>query len=221
MNLPENIPDIPPVKKGKGCFGCFGCVGQLAVIFVLAGVLYLATIAVFAPWGYFLGGKFHILPYWQGWGRLHSKISGDYVIYVRIDPSPGGMNGAHLSTYVDGNGYICTPRGERIWLNVIGSMRRHLNVSTNGEAIGIKLYHRTPFWGNFNAERRPRIELHGHWQNSQLIMDDDGSISRSFGNDGSVYLGNASNRPYKQEVVPVTLNEGSYSEFQSACASIH
>ncbi|HSP05867.1 MAG TPA: hypothetical protein VLR94_01760 [Acidobacteriota bacterium] len=201
-----------PLQRAKPRLGCLGNLTRLILVVAGVGVLLLLATAVFAPWGFFLGGKFHLLPYWQGWGRLHSRISGDYVVYVRLQPGTG----SRLSTALDGEGYICTPRGERIRLTLSGGMRRHLNLSTDREAITLSMHHRPTFSG----ETRPRIELRGRWQNPNLVMNDDGSISRSFEPDGSVYLGHDPSRPYRLEVVSITLTEGSYSQFESACAAI-
>jgi len=52
-------------------------------------------------------------------------------------------------------------------------------------------------------------------------MDDGGSISRAFPPDGRPYFGHDPNRPYASEIVPVTLTEGSTSEFNAACAAPH
>jgi hypothetical protein len=51
-------------------------------------------------------------------------------------------------------------------------------------------------------------------------MDDYGSIGRGFQPDGTVYRGHEGNRPYIQEVVPITFSEGSRSEFDKACAAL-
>jgi hypothetical protein len=191
-----------------------GCLGSLVAFSVLGVVFLLALTAVFAPWGFYLGGKFHLIPYWQGWGKLHAK-NGTYIVLVRFEPTSGGR----LNTYVKGVAYLCTPRGERFQLRLGGSMRRHLNLSTDGEAMRLWMYRR-PYWG-FNAERRPGIELRGKWQNPNLVMDDGGSISRAFQPDGRPYFGHDPNRPYASEIVPVTLTEGSTSEFNAACADPH
>jgi hypothetical protein len=96
-------------------------------------------------------------------------------------------------------------------------MRKHLNLSTDGEAIRLGMSYRP--LGSFSPEARPSLELRGHWQNPNMVMDDNGSISRAFEPDGSVYRGHDSNRPYPGEIVPVTLKEGVTSEFESACAA--
>jgi hypothetical protein len=95
-------------------------------------------------------------------------------VLVRFEPTSGGR----LTTSVKGVAYLCTPRAERLPLTLGGSMRRHLNLSTDGEAIRLWMYS-GPYW-RFSAERRPGIELHGRWQNPSLVMDDGGSISRAF-----------------------------------------
>jgi hypothetical protein len=48
-------------------------------------------------------------------------------------------------------------------------------------------------------------------------MDDQSSIQRAFEPDGTVYRGTGKNHPYKGEIVPVTLQPGSYSDFKAAC----
>jgi hypothetical protein len=51
-------------------------------------------------------------------------------------------------------------------------------------------------------------------------MDDQGSIARNFEPDGKLYAGHSPGRPYMAEVVPVTLHEGSKSEFEAACKAV-
>jgi hypothetical protein len=81
--------------------------------------------------------------------------------------------------------------------------------------------HYLPWWGSSTGERRPSIELRGRWQNPNLVMDDDGSLARSFLPDGSVYSGQDPYRTYAREVVPVTFTEGPYSDFKAACRARH
>jgi hypothetical protein len=67
----------PPRKSGS----CLGDVGKLFILLVLVAIGYLVVIAVFAPWVYYLGGNFHLMPYWQGWGTLQAP-SGNFTLYV-------------------------------------------------------------------------------------------------------------------------------------------
>ena len=190
----------------------------MAAMLIAAGVIFLAITAVFAPWAFYLGGKFHITPYWQGWGKLHAK-SGDFLMYVRIEATPRGSK-MYLETNLTGTAYVCTPHGENIRLNVGGGMRKHLNVSTDGEAIHLYMYY-WPWNARFITERRPRLELYGHWQNPNLLMDDHGTIAQAFQSDGTVYRGNGRSRVYSPEIVPVTFAEGSYSDYSAACSAKH
>jgi hypothetical protein len=218
MNQPDSThhqsKHLFPLRKRTSCLGCFIRIGAL---FAVLGAGYLIFIAIFMPWGYYLGGKFHIFPYWQGFGHLHSTISGgDYLFFVSFQPgTPGQFN-----SYIKGNGYVCTPQRKIIRLTLIGQMRKHLGVSTEGESIYMKAYNYQGFSRFFaTPQRHPRIELKGKWQNPNIVMNDTGSISREFEPDGSVYTGNEPNRPYAREILPITLRPGSYADFKTACAA--
>src|ERR1700730_16730420 len=139
-------------------FGCFGCLWQVGVLLVLATIAYLAMIGVFAPWAFYLGGKFHITPYWQGWGKLHAK-SGDYLLFVRIEPTSRGSK-MYLETNLSGTAYVCTPRGENIPLKLSGDMPKHLNLSTDGEPIHLGM-HYGPWNAQFVTDHSPGLELRG------------------------------------------------------------
>jgi len=180
-------------------------------------VLVLVMHAMLTPWGFFLGGQFHILPYWQGWGRMHSNTSGDYVLFVRFEPRFGSGSRMYPSSTVRGLGYLCSPRGERFRLNLGGSMRWGLKHDTDGEAIHLYMDNSPLLYGQFITDRRPNIDLRGYWRNPNLVMDDHGSIWNSFQPDGTVYRGHSSNRPYSSEILPITLAPGSYSQFEAAC----
>jgi hypothetical protein len=211
--VPVSVMHSPQNPQSKSRQGCLGCLGKLVVIFLLGAVVVLAITAAFKPWGFFLGGKFHIIPSWQGWGTLHAK-SGNYILQVHLDTNIKGRRSSDLK----GVAYLCTPRGERFRLNLIGNMRRNLNLSTDGEAIRLGMSYR-PYGSFFSGDARPSLELRGHWQNPNLVMDDNGSISRAFQPDGRVYFGHDRNRPYAAEIVPVTLTEGTSSQFEAACAA--
>ena len=47
----------------------------------------------------------------------------------------------YLETNLTGDAYVCTPRGENIRLRLGGGMRKHLNLSTDGEAIHFYMNH--------------------------------------------------------------------------------
>jgi hypothetical protein len=195
--------------------GCLGCLPRLVLGLALGCVLVLAITAVFAPWGFFLGGNFHFIPYWQGWGTLQAK-TGRYVLFVRFEPTPSGSK-VYPHPSVKGVAYLCSPRGETFRMTLGGGMRRGIGTNTDGEKISLYAYHRPLFFGNFSTDRKPGIELEGKWQNPNIIADDHGSLSRSFKPDGTVNRGRNPNQPYPGDITSVTLVPGAYSDFEAAC----
>jgi hypothetical protein len=198
--------------------GCLGCIWQVAVVLVLAAVLLTALTGVFYPWAFYLGGKFHIIPMWYGWGTAHAK-SGDFVVWVQFEPTPRGSK-MYLSSNLTGQATVCTPHGERLRMHLGGSMHKHLNLSTDGEPISLYMDYWPILTGQFTADHRPYLEFRGNWRNPNLVADDHGSIARSFNSDGTVYRAHNQNRPYMQEVVPITFVSGGHSDFNKACAAM-
>lgn len=202
-------------RTPSGCL--FRLVWQLALLTVLGLIVAAGIIAVFAPWGFYLGGRFHPLPMWSGWGRLRSTAGNDYVLYVQLQPEPGGSH-VFSRSWVGGMAYVCTPRGEQIQLRLVGSMRPGLHTSFDGEAIALDLHYWQAFRSLFGADRRPSFELYGQWRNPNLVLDDRGSLAVAFMPDGSVNRGHLGTR---SEPVTITLHEGSFSEFEGACSPHH
>jgi len=207
------FPPFPPRRRSRGCLGCLTqCLLGLAV----GGALILLSTWIFAPWGFYLGGNFHILPMWQGWGTLRAD-SGRYVLYVRFQPRPSGRGSIYPGPSVGGNAWLCSPRGEIFYMHLGGGMRRGIGNNTDGEKISLYMDNYKLFFGNMR-DHRPYVEFRGQWQNPNLVMDDHGSISRAFNADGTVDDGKARrNRPYPGPIVPITLVPGSYSDFEAAC----
>lgn len=203
------------MRRPRPRFGCLGCLGQAVVLLALGGVFVLALTAVFAPWGYYLGGSFHWIPYWQGLGTMQAK-SGRYVVYVYFYPTRPGQRIVPESA-VSGMAYLCTPRREVFRMTLLGTMRRGLNLNTDGEKLELSMHYRPTFAFGSGYDHRPRLELRGHWQNPNLVMEDHSSIQRNFEADGTVYRGTGKDRPYMGDIVPATLKPGSYSQFQAAC----
>lgn len=203
---------LPTRRQARG-----GCLPRLVLIFLFGCILVLAITAVFAPWAFFMGGRFHILPYWQGWGRLQGP-GGEYVLLVQIWPTSRGSRIIPHSN-LHGIAYLCTPRQQRFTLKLYGSMRFGLGRSTNGEEIFLGMSNWT-WQRSFVTRHPPAVSLHGHWQNPNLVADDEGSFRRAFNPDGTVLYGSFSG-PYKQPVSTITLVEGSKSDFEQACAGKH
>ncbi len=196
--------------------GCLGCLPRLILGLLVGAVLVGAITAVFAPWGFFMGGKFNLFAYWQGWGTLQSK-NGKYVVFVRFYPSSSGSR-LYPHPSVRGIGYLCSPKGEIYRMHLGGGMRRGIGTNTDGEKIDLYMDNWPALTGTFQSDHRPAVEFRGQWENPDIVMDDHGSISRAFAPDGSVYQrGQTARIPYPGDIVPVTLSPGSYSDFETAC----
>jgi hypothetical protein len=148
---------------------------------------------------------------------MHAR-SGEYVLWVNMYPSPKGGSGRGYPGVI-GGATLCTPRGERLSLRLTGGLHdKHVGLNTDGEGMFLDLYHRLWLQG-VTGEYRPRIALRGTWQNPNLVMDDQGSLSRAFLPDGSAYQGPPLSRPAASETVPIVLSHGSYWSFRAACAA--
>lgn len=203
-------------RRRSGCLGCLGCLPRLLLLLVLGCLAVVLITALFAPWGFFLGGKFHWIPWWHGWGTLNSS-NGKYLLYVQFSPRPSGSR-VLPGPSVGGNAWICSPRGEIFrYLRLGGGMPRGIGRNTDGVKISLYANYYPPFFGDLGHDHRPEIEIRGQWQGDSIVADDHGSISRSFNPDGTVLHGTPPHQPYPGPIVPVTLNAGSYSDFKSAC----
>src|SRR5690242_9629491 len=111
IGLPLSFENISPHPRSRRRNGCLGCIGQVALLLIGAAILLTLMNGVFYPWSFYLGGKFHIMPMWQGWGRIHAK-GGDYLVWVQFEPTPNGSK-MYLESNLTGRAYVCTPRGER------------------------------------------------------------------------------------------------------------
>ena len=195
-----------------------GCLGSLIVVPLILALGYLAFIAAAAPWSFFVGGAFHIVPGWRAWGRLHSPAEGDYLLWVQLLPdSPGRTTGL---TYMTGRAEICSPRGTILTLRLVGDMDRGTWLDIDGKRVSIHLFHRAPFTGLFSAERRPRLDLHGEWRGPMLELDDRGTVSQAFTADGAPFLGPPARQPRTRWSGHITLRTGSHADFAAACHAL-
>jgi hypothetical protein len=203
---------MPVPKRG----GRLGCLGRVLAFLILGAFVILVIDVAFAPWAFFLGGRFHPLALWQGWGRLHSSAGEEYVLFVRMWAAPG-RHGGHPS--VTGTANLCTPLGQRFSLRLRGSFldKQPWRIDSDQRAMRLSLYRRPDFSSFFGTERRPRFELHGAWHNPDLVMDDHGSLSTAFLPDGRVYDGPSRSQPAARGNATVTLRAGGHAEFEAAC----
>ena len=203
---------LPAPRQSK-----IGCLTQLLLLFLLMGAVFVGGAALFAPWAFYMGGRFHAIPMWQGWGKLHSNSSGgDYMLYVWFWPDHGKLR---QLVYVQGGALVCTPRGERFNLNLGGDFARPEGRDLNGKTASFYMFNRTVKHILSGASARPELKLRGKWDNPDLVLNDDSSIQRNFDHDARLYP-DGKNLPYLGEVSPVTLHEGSKSDFEAACAAV-
>ena len=222
---------IHPEQTGSwhARLGCLGCLGKLFLylvgLLVLGSLLLLALDAVFMPWSFYMGGRFHPIPMWRGWGQMHSASGRDYVLYVWFEPyHRSGRRGVSFSSSgpeVTGWGTLCTPRGESYAVRVAGYLERRMGSSTDGKRMEMRVYRR-PWYYSFVGkwDDRPRLELHGAWHNPDLVLYDHGSLDRAFNADATLRPPNSGVWKPGEQGVQVTLHEGSKSEFEAACQEI-
>ena len=210
MDPSLEAPPVPSLSKtARGCL-------RLMIVGILVALVFgFVLTAISSPWGFFLGGRLHLYPQWQGWGRLHSSTAGDFILFVRIVPGRGARHGG---PQVAGNGVLCTPRGEKYNLNVSGEFENHFGLDFQGRKVWLGMSSSSFIDRQLGHYLAPKLQLFGKWDNPNLVMDDQGSLSHAFEPDGSLYTGNFKNRPNSRETVPVTLREGARSDFDAACA---
>lgn len=184
----------------------------LALIF--AGTVYVGT----SPWAFFMGGHFHPMGYWTGWGRMHSNTAGDYLLYVQISPEKRNMESIIPHTFVKGLADLCTPKGERYHLKLSGSMPPHIYLSTAGQPISLDLYN----WRNaliIGQESRPTFYLWGQWGPGEVVADDRQTLSKAFLPNGTLRPAASRLPPAELEDIQLALHEGTRSQWEAACAS--
>jgi len=181
------------------------------LLLIAVGVMYAAL----NPWAFFMGGNFHPLGYWEGWGRMHSNTAGDYFLYVMIYPSMRRGSSIVPAEAVKGNARLCTPKGESFYLNLGGGMPWGYYVNSLGKSIHIYMYR----YRTFSPDDRPSFELYGKWGQGELIADDRKTISKAFLPDGTLRPNGSRFMPSEAEDIQVSLHEGSYSEWKAACAT--
>ena len=197
-------------RRSAGCG--LGCLTRVIFILLLGCALIMAIDALFAPWSFFMGGRFHPIPYWQGWGRIHAP-AGDYLLYVDMEPRTATRGAAHAG----GKGVLCTPRGETFNLTLGADFEKHMGASTDGKRVYMWLHKRPPYFFGSSGDDHPRFELHGAWHNPDMVLDDHGTLNREFLPDGRLYSADPHHQPGAHNPLQVTIQEGSRADFDAAC----
>jgi hypothetical protein len=181
---------------------------------LLFGLALIYVLYIFlAPWNFYFGGHFHAVPGWTGRGWIHAPgAGGDYYLWLRFNPTTPGRGKSPLR----GLAYLCTPRGEKYRLNFGGMMTRNHGTDLRGVPIHLYLYNWPLFANLFHGDRRPRFDLYGTFGDSQMTLDDHGSLARAFKPDGTL-VGQRERWPWNQQSVHLTLAEDSLWATSPAC----
>jgi hypothetical protein len=207
---------------------CLGCLGKLVVslvgVLVLGMGLLLAMDAALKPWSFYMGGRFHLIPMWEGWGKLHSQSGRDYALWMWLEPAWYGGRGSVSGSGgndVRGWGTLCTPRGDRYRVRVTGYQERHMGASTEGKRMDMQVYRRPWYWGFTGTwDHRPQLRFLGAWHNPDLVLYDHGSLDRAFNADGTLRPPNSGVWRPGEQGVELILREGTKSEFEAACREV-
>jgi hypothetical protein len=196
MRTSDAFRDQMAHRRRRGCLGCL-IQPALALLFG-CGLMYVLYILL-APWNFYFGGHFHAIPGWTGQGWMHFG-GADYFLLVRFEPTIPG----YRKSPIDGHGFICTPKGEKLRLHFGGDMPRSHGTDLRG--VPIHLY----FFGwpllRISPDRRPSFDLYGTFGTSELTMEDRGSLATAFRPDGTLYEPHE-RRPGRKESSHITLKE--------------
>jgi len=184
-----------------------GCIGQLFLLLIFCLALVYAVAAITAPWSFHIGGVPTPLLYWSGTGTLHTK-GGDYPFYLLLYPSSSfshlRLDGLRPTGGVQGSASLCTSRGVSQYLKHSGTIWNGWS-TTEDALIGIRILEPRYF---DVGQHRGYFDLSGRWRGQQLVLDDRGAWASTF------------RFGVRIEHASVTLNPGSYSDFNSACSSL-
>jgi len=192
MTRESQIPTGRKPRRGIGCLP----------ILLLGIAFSLGVVGLLAPWNFYFGGHFHLIPGWQGWGRLHSTTAGgDYFMWIRLKPTTP----KYRASPIKGLAYLCTPRGERFRLGFGGDMPRDHGTDLSGVPLHFYFANRTSYLST--SSHFLRMDLYGSFRGSELIMEDRGSLGNSFNADGTPIEHISPNRPLSTENIQVTFKE--------------
>jgi hypothetical protein len=183
-----------------------GCLAQLLALIVLCLAVVYGVAAITAPWSFHIAGQWTPLLSWPATGLLHTQ-GGTYPLYVFFYPSPYSsrlrLDGLRPTGGLQGSGALCTSRGVIQKLTLSGTIYNGWR-STEGSLIEFRLLELR----YFNVGQiRGFFDLYGRWQGAELAMEDRGRANSIF------------RSGFKIEHAAVTLDPGSYSDFEAACAS--
>jgi hypothetical protein len=147
VNYQSFPPGMPAPSRAR-----HGCMVQVLGALVFGIMVVLAVTAVFMPWAFHMGGQFHIIPQWTGWGRLHSTRAGDYILYVQLSPARPSRFGRNVP-HISGRAVLCTPQGERYKLHLGGDFDKPSGTDLQGKRAHLYMYNYSVLSGYVQLQR--------------------------------------------------------------------
>jgi hypothetical protein len=180
---------------------------------LFAAALVLLLFFGLYPWAFNIGGRFTPWTVWSGYGKLQASTGAAYGLYVRfwLKPYRGPGPGSNLQ----GTAVLCTPQGISYSYRLSGEIK---NAWSTTEGKTTHLYLHVP-----DADKQKLLsgfELHGVWQNGELVVDDKGSMRRSFRLDGSAAGEGSVTVSPSSEHAAVTLAYGTQEQAQALCRAL-
>lgn len=201
------MPTLPRTRRRFGCAG--------ALLFTV-GVA-LALYAVLAPWSFRIGDRWTPATWW-GVGRLRDSNGAQYGLYAYFSPDfRGGAsrlgNAPWPRTGLRGRAWVCTAGGAKYRFDLRGQIAGAW-LYTDGAEMSLSL--REP-----SGPKTPRaFSLYGAWRGTELPLDDHKTMLMHFRPDGTLTPSGSYTSPLPDRHATVTLAWGSYSDFESLCASL-
>jgi len=181
---------------------------RLLLVPLGAAVVLYAVVNAANPWAAHIGGRTTPLFYWHGYGRLQSQDGHGYPLYVifypgsLFTPSERQKQGLHASGDLQGSAALCASPGVIQRLHLTGTIYGAWH-TTEGSLMDFRLLQpRAPDSG----PQTTFFDLEGRWRGPDIYMDHVADA------------GNEVPSALPIEDATVTLNWGSYSEFEGACA---
>jgi hypothetical protein len=199
---------MPAIRKQAA--GCFAKLLWTPVVGSLCVVLLYALVGITDPWAFHIGGRWTPFLTWHGYGELQTKDGKRYPLYVSFFPSFHSSQlhreGLRPTGGLQGYGWLCTAPGASQRLDLSGTIFGGWR-STDGSLTAFRLLEwrtaRDRLLGT--APNRGYIDLSGHWNGSQLPINQDWASPFRSG----VRFDHAS----------VTLDWSTYSDFKHVCAT--
>ena len=190
--------ELPPRRR-------LGTIPKLLLVLLF---VYGAMVLV-DPWAIHIGNQWTPLLLWTGSGKLVTA-NGTYPLLVTLGPSAHHsrmrLDGLLPTSGMSGWAWLCTSDHTTIVLRLYGTMYGGWG-STDGTLTEIRLNERLQ---NFpSIQNGGYVDLFGRWRGPKLVMDDRNEWSAPF------------HAGLKLKHTSVTLEAGSKSEFNTACAAMN